>query len=98
MAPFIWLINNICNLIFWLILASVIISWLMQFGIVDGRNHYVKQINYALARLTEPLLAPIRRFMPDLGGIDLSPVVLLLGIEFFRQLVVSQLYRMSIPA
>jgi YggT family protein len=97
MMPFIWLINTICNLIFWIVLASVIISWLMAFGIVDGRNHYVKQINYMLGRLTEPLLGPIRRIMPDLGGIDLSPVVLLLGIEFFRQLVVSQLIRMAIP-
>jgi YggT family protein len=96
MMPFIWLINTIFNLVFWLVLATVIISWLMQFGIVDGRNHYVKQINYMLARLTEPLLAPIRRILPDLGGIDLSPVVLLLGLEFIRQLVIGQMLKMAV--
>jgi YggT family protein len=96
MMPFIWLINTIFNLVFWLVLATVIISWLMQFGIVDGRNHYVKQINYMLNRLTEPLLSPIRRILPDLGGIDLSPVVLLLGLEFIRQLVVGQMLSMAV--
>jgi YggT family protein len=96
MMPFIWLINTIFNLVFWLVLATVIISWLMQFGIVDGRNQYVKQINYMLARLTEPLLRPIRRILPDLGGIDLSPVVLLLGLEFIRQLVIGQMLKMAI--
>jgi YggT family protein len=96
MMPFIWLIDTIFNLVFWLVLATVIISWLMQFGIVDGRNQYVKQINYMLARLTEPLLSPIRRILPDLGGIDLSPVVLLLGLEFIRQLVIGQMLKMAI--
>jgi YggT family protein len=96
MMPFIWLINTIFNLVFWLVLATVIISWLMQFGIVDGRNHYVKQINYMLSRLTEPLLSPIRRILPDLGGIDLSPVVLLLALEFIRQLVIGQMLKMAV--
>jgi YggT family protein len=96
MTPFIWLIDTIFNLVFWLVLATVIISWLMQFGIVDGRNQYVKQINYMLARLTEPLLSPIRRILPDLGGIDLSPVVLLLGLEFIRQLVIGQMLKMAV--
>jgi YggT family protein len=96
MMPFIWLINTIFNLVFWLVLATVIISWLMQFGIVDGRNQYVKQINYMLSRLTEPLLSPIRRILPDLGGIDLSPVVLLLGLEFIRQIVIGQMLKMAV--
>jgi YggT family protein len=93
MMPFIWLINTIFQLYFWIIFAMIIISWLIHFGIVDGRNMYVKQINYALRQLTEPLLAPIRRFMPDLGGLDISPIVLLLGMQFLQQLIVGQMLR-----
>jgi YggT family protein len=95
MMPFIWLINTVFNLVFWIMLAMIILSWLMHFGIVDGRNPYVRQVNHVLRSLTEPLLSPIRRILPDLGGIDLSPVVLLVGLEFVRQLVVGQLIRMA---
>ncbi len=94
MLPFIWLINTVVQLFFWIMLATIIISWLMHFGIVDGRNPYVRQINYFLRRITEPVLAPIRRLLPDLGGIDISPIVVLIGLEFIRQIVVGQLVKL----
>ncbi len=56
-----------------MILITVIMSWLIGFNVINGANPYVRQISYALHRLTEPLLGPIRRFLPDLGGIDISP-------------------------
>ena len=88
MHPIIWLIDTILNIYFWIILATVIMSWLTAFGVVNGANPYVRQIAYALRRLTEPLLGPIRRLLPDLGGIDISPIVLLIGLQFVRYLVV----------
>ena len=88
MNPFLWLILTVINIYFWIILAMVIMSWLVAFGIVNRSNPYVRQIGQALEKLTEPLLRPIRRVLPDLGGIDLSPVVLLIGMQFFRMLVI----------
>ena len=87
MNPFLWLILTIINIYFWIILAMVVLSWLVAFNVVNRSNPYVRQIGYALERLTEPLLRPIRRFLPDLGGIDLSPIVLLIGMQFFGMLV-----------
>lgn len=85
--PFLWLILTIIDIYFWIILATVILSWLVAFNVVNASNPYVRQIGYALRRLTEPLLAPIRRLLPDLGGIDVSPIVLLIGLQFLKQFV-----------
>ena len=87
--PFLWLILTIINIYFWVILATVILSWLVAFNVVNRSNPYVRQIGYALERLTEPLLKPIRRFLPDLGGIDISPIILLLGLQFFGMFLTS---------
>ena len=86
--PILWLVLTVIDIYFWIILATVIMSWLVAFGIVNGANPYVRKIGYALRRLTEPLLGPIRRFTPDLGGIDISPIILLLGLQFVRYLVI----------
>ncbi len=86
--PFIWLILNLLNLYFYVILASIIMSWLIGFNVINGSNPYVRQVGYALHRLTEPLLGPIRRLLPDLGGIDISPIFLLLGLQFLQYLIV----------
>ena len=87
MNPFLWLILTVIDLYFWVILATVIMSWLVAFNIINGSNPYVRQIGYALRRLTEPLMGPIRRFLPDLGGIDISPVILLLALQVVRYFV-----------
>jgi YggT family protein len=94
MSPFIWLILTILNIYFWVVLATVIISWLMAFNIMNPSNPYVRQVSYALRRMTEPVLMPIRRVLPDLGGIDISPIVLIIGIQFAQQLVVTYLSRL----
>ena len=91
MNPFLWLILTIINIYFWIILAMVIMSWLIAFGIVNRSNPYVRQIGQALERLTEPLLRPIRRLLPDLGGIDISPIILLIAMQFFGMLITLSL-------
>ena len=88
MHPIIWLIDTILNVYFWIILATVIMSWLVAFGVINGSNPYVRQVAYALRRLTEPLLAPIRNMLPNLGAIDISPIVLLIILQFVRYAVI----------
>jgi YggT family protein len=86
--PVLWLILTIIDIYFYVILAAVIMSWLVAFNVINRSNNLVRQIWYALNRLTEPLLAPIRSVLPDLGGIDVSPIVLLLLLQFVRYIVV----------
>ena len=87
MLSFLWLFDQLVNIVFWIIIIMVVMSWLIAFNVLNNSNHIVRQINYTLHRLTEPLLGPIRRLMPDLGGIDLSPLVLLLGLMFLQRLL-----------
>jgi YggT family protein len=86
--PVIWLILTLLNLYFWVILITVIMSWLIGFNVINGANPYVRQISYALHRLTEPLLGPIRRFLPDLGGIDISPIILIFALMFLEKALI----------
>jgi YggT family protein len=66
----------------------VVMSWLTAFNIINRHNNFVSQVSYALYRLTEPVLGPIRRILPDLGGLDFSPVVALILLQFIRYLVI----------
>jgi YggT family protein len=86
--PFLWLILTIIDLYFWVILATVILSWLVAFNVVNRSNSFVRQVGYALERLTEPLLGPIRRMLPNFGGLDISPIILLLALQFLKYLIV----------
>ncbi|MGP1394107.1 MAG: YggT family protein [Inquilinaceae bacterium] len=81
------LIDTVLNLYTWVIIISAILSWLVAFNVVNMRNQFVATVSDVLYRLTEPALRPIRRFVPALGGIDLSPIVLLLLIFFIRSLL-----------
>jgi YggT family protein len=86
--PIIWLILTVLDIYFWILVATVILSWLVSFNVINGQNPYVRQIRYALMRLTEPVLGPIRRMLPDLGGIDISPIIAAIGIQFVQYVVV----------
>jgi YggT family protein len=77
------------DLFWWIIIASAIFSWLYAFNVINPRNQFVGMIGNFLFRITEPALRPIRRFMPDLGGIDISPIILLLIIFFVRQFILT---------
>ena len=77
------------DLYWWIIIASAVFSWLYAFNVVNPRNQVVSTIGNFLFRITEPTLRPIRRFLPDLGGIDISPIILLLLIFFIRQFLIT---------
>ena len=75
----------------YLIIASAILSWLVAFNVVNTRNNFVRSIWNFLDAVTEPALRPIRRILPNLGGIDISPVILILLIIFIQKLIVDYL-------
>lgn len=79
------------NLYTWVLIISAIFSWLYAFNVINSSNQVVNSIGTMLFNLTEPALRPIRRFMPNLGGIDISPVILLLIIFFIRSLMWSSI-------
>jgi YggT family protein len=79
-----WLINTIIGLLIFLIIAQAILSWLIAFNVVNVRNPFVRQVAQFLERITYPLLRPIRRFVPPLGGVDITPIILLLLLQFLR--------------
>lgn len=89
MAPLIGFIVLVIDLYIWVVIASAILSWLVAFNVVNTNNRFVLSIADMLYRLTEPALRPIRRLMPDLGGIDISPIVLLLALFFVRQFILT---------
>lgn len=76
----------------WIVIASAIFSWLIAFNIVNTRNQFVSMIGEALWRLTEPALRPIRRFLPNFGGIDISPIILLLVIFLIQRVIILYIY------
>lgn len=86
--PFINLIYNVIGFYIYLVIFSVIMSWLVSFQVVNTQNKFVYMIMDFLHRITEPALRPIRRFMPSLGGLDISPIVLLFVLWFVRDLLV----------
>ena len=76
----------------WLLIASAVLSWLIAFNVVNTRNQFVAMLWDFLYRITEPALGPIRRIMPNLGGIDISPVILILIIIFIEKVIVNYIY------
>ena len=82
----------ILNLYIYVIIASAIFSWLYAFNIVNSSNQLIATIGQVLYNLTEPVLRPIRRFMPNLGGVDISPVALLLGIFLIQNIIIRYIY------
>ncbi len=82
----------VLNLYTYVIIASAIFSWLYAFNIVNSSNQIIAAIGQMLYNLTEPVLRPIRRVMPNLGGIDLSPIALLLGIFLLQNIIIRYIY------
>ena len=87
MVSLLLLIDTILNIYTWLIIASAIVSWLVAFGVINVRNQFVRWVVDFLYRITEPALRPIRRFVPLMGGVDVSPVVLILLLWFIRRVL-----------
>jgi YggT family protein len=87
MNPFLWLVDTIITLYIWILIGSAVLSWLVVFNVVNTRNPIVNSVGDFLYRVTEPALRPIRNVMPNLGGIDISPVILIIGLLFLKQLI-----------
>jgi YggT family protein len=87
MNPFLWLVDTVITIYIWLLIAAAVLSWLIAFNVVNTRNQIVASIGEFLYRITEPALRPIRNLLPNLGGIDISPVVLILILLFVRQFI-----------
>ncbi|HEU0156500.1 MAG TPA: YggT family protein [Stellaceae bacterium] len=85
------LVDTVITIYIWLLIAQAVLSWLVAFGIVNRHNRVVATIGDFLWRITEPLLRPIRRILPDLGGIDVSPVIVILLLYFVRNLMFEYL-------
>ena len=81
------LIDLVLSIYSWLLILSAIMSWLVAFNIINPHHRIVQVVGSALYRITEPILRPVRSVLPNLGGIDLSPVVVLLLIFFLRSLL-----------
>ena len=80
------IIDMILQVLVWVIIAQIIISWLVAFNVINTQSNFVRTLLDALDRLTAPLYRPIRKIMPDFGGIDFSPIVLILAIQILRKL------------
>jgi YggT family protein len=89
MNSIIFLVLQVIQIFIWVIIASAILSWLIAFNVVNTQNRFVYMVADTLNRLTDPFLRPIRRFMPNLGGIDLSPVILILLLIFAQNLIIE---------
>ena len=87
MDALIWLINSIINIFIFILIVQVIMSWLIAFNVVNTRNRFVYMVADVAYKITEPVLRPIRRILPNFGGIDLSPVVLILLLGFIQRLL-----------
>jgi YggT family protein len=85
------LVDTLITIYIWLLIAQAILSWLVSFGVVNRHNRVVAVVGDFLWRVTEPVLRPIRRVLPDLGGIDISPVILILLLWFLRDLMFEYL-------
>tara|TARA_R110000782_G_C14479784_1_gene375864 strand:- start:186 stop:491 length:306 start_codon:yes stop_codon:yes gene_type:complete len=87
----VWLVDAIVTLLIYMIIASAILSWLFAFDVINHRNRFVNQLASFLDAITTPLLAPFRRIIPPLGGMDITPIVLLLLLNFGRILFMQTL-------
>ena len=85
------LFDNIINLYIWILIIHVIFSWLVAFNVLNTSNRFVYSVLDISYKLTAPPLNFIRRFLPNLGSIDISPIILILGLMFFRNLVFEML-------
>ena len=86
-------ISSLITLYIYIIIASAVMSWLIAFNVINPYNQFVRSIWQGLNALTEPALRPIRRWMPDLGGIDISPMVLIIALWFVQGVLLPVIAR-----
>ncbi len=84
-----WLLSQLISLYILVIIAGAVLSWLVAFNVVNPRNQFVASLGRFTYALTEPALRPIRRFIPPFGGVDITPIILFLGLQFVRMVLRS---------
>ena len=90
--PFLWLVLTVIDLYMWVVIIGVVLSWLVAFNVVNTTNRFVYMVGDFTHRATEPALGRIRRFIPNLGGMDISPVVLILLLVFLQRFILWGFY------
>jgi YggT family protein len=88
MNPIFALLDTLLEIYTWVVLAAVVVSWLAAFNVINERNNFVRTLMRILYNLTEPVFRPVRRVIPPMGGLDLSPIVVLVAIWFVRYCLV----------
>lgn len=89
------LIDFVITVFIWILIANAVMSWLVAFNVIDPNNSIVRQIGYFLWRITEPVLAPVRKILPSMGGIDLSPILVIIVLYFVRNLILVDIMGMG---
>ena len=87
MISLLWLIDTIINLYIWVIVIGVVLSWLVHYRVVNTSNPFVYRVGEFVFRITDPALRPIRNVLPNMGGIDISAIVLIIALLFARNLI-----------
>jgi YggT family protein len=87
------LISTVIGLYMWAVIISVVLTWLVQFNVINTSNRMVYQIGDFLYRITEPAIRPIRQLVPSIGGLDLSPLIVILILGFLQQFIPGLLLR-----
>jgi len=95
MIPLLNTLMYALNIYIWILIASAVYSWLFAFNVINSRNQFVNMIGTFLYNVTEPVLRPIRRYMPNLGGVDISPIVVFILIYLIQQLIIYYLYPLA---
>jgi len=87
MNPIEWLLLTVLRLVIWVVIADIILSWLVAFDVVNRSNQFVRSVLDLTNRVTYPLLKPIRNVVPAMGGLDFSPLILILGLMFLQRVI-----------
>lgn len=90
--PFIILASQVISLYNFIIIVYCVAGWLINFNILNRDNKYVYRLMYSFGRLIEPLLSRIKKYLPDFGGLDISPIVAILGMIFIRNILFTYFY------
>ena len=94
-VPLLVMLGKLISLYVWVVVIGVVLSWLTAFNVVNMSNRFVSQVSYFIFRATEPALKPIRKYMPNLGGIDISPVILIIGLMAIEQMILRLAIRIG---
>ena len=92
------IIRILLNVVWWIIIIQAVLSWLVAFNVVNTHNDFVRQLLYALGRMTDPIYRPIRRILPDFGALDFSPLVVLLILSILNSVIIPRLEAFAMGA